>query len=654
MSWMARLYETYESGMRLDLPDGQKLMPISHTNQNAHIRVVLDGKGNFVRAEVLEKTQIVLPATEKSAGRTSGDAPHPLADKIQYVAKDYSDFGGKKNAYYQSYIEQLNEWANSAYTNVKIRAVRDYVSKGRLIADLVSHQILHLDSSGQLLTSWPDSAGELPALFKVLPKEKGVLDQGNALVCWSVEIPGDRQSDTWKDPVIQCDWLQYEQSRSGRSSLCFITGENVPIAENHPAKLRHSGDKAKLISSNDNDGFTFRGRFLEADQPAAVSAIVTQKSHNALRWLIQRQGYRNGDQVIVTWAVSGNEVPDPMHNSFDFLGEEIEEVEAPMKTSDVEQRFDHTLDVGQFFATAINKRLSGYQAKLPSSDNIIVMGLDSATPGRMAITYYQELAPQAFINRLGKWYQDISWFQRRTIKYTDSKGKEKTRAEWQAGTPAPKEIAEAIFGDTISDSLRKNTIERLLPCIIECRPLPRDFAEKAFHKAVNRQSYKSDQQWLWEKNLGIACSVFKGYSKRNTNIMRDYSMALEEDNYSRDYLFGRLLAIAERIEEVALSVADEKRSTTASRLMQRFADRPASTWRNIELALQPYIQRLKSNRAGFLYNQQRLLDDVMEKFQSGDFSIDKPLSGEFLLAFHTQRLDMKKKHDSNTETTISE
>lgn len=99
MSWMEKLYQTYEMAMALDLPieaGQQPLMPTSHTLQNAHINIVVDGEGNFKKASVLEKTQIILPATEKSASRSSGEAPHPLADKLQYVAEDYASFGGKK------------------------------------------------------------------------------------------------------------------------------------------------------------------------------------------------------------------------------------------------------------------------------------------------------------------------------------------------------------------------------------------------------------------------------------------------------------------------------------------------------------------------------------------------------------------------------
>ena len=114
-------------------------------------------------------------------------------------------------------------------------------------------------------------------------------------------------------------------------------------------------------------------------------------------------------------------------------------------------------------------------------------------------------------------------------------------------------------------------------------------------------------------------------------------MALEEDRKSLDYLYGRLLAIAERIEEVALNVGGESRPTTAARLMQRFADRPFSTWRNIELGLQPYMQRLQNIRAGFLTNRKKELDAVLAAFSHENFTDEKSLSGEFLLGYHCQK-----------------
>lgn len=636
MSWLSNLYATYEKAQQLDIPDDLKPLPISHTLQNAHIKVTLDLEGNFKRAEVLEKTQIVLPATEKSAGRSSGEAPHPLADKVQYVAGDYAAYGGLKNAYYQGYLDQLTAWCGSEFAVEQVQAVQKYIKKGSLVSDLIAEKILFVDAENKLLTTWPkESNAEPPKIFKVLPKEAGRLDQGSALVCWNVEDARFVTSETWLNPDIQSSWIQYDSQTAGQQGLCYITGKVMPLASNHPAKLRHTGDKAKLISSNDSSGFTFRGRFTDAtgDQAASVAYDVTQKSHNALRWLISRQGYRNGDQAVVAWALSCEEIPDPMTMSFDLLMDE-----------DSQPVIDHSIDIGKKFGLALKKYIAGYKAKLDHSDSVIIIGLDSATPGRMGVTYYQEFMPEEYLSRIEKWHQDFAWFQRFKQEIN---GKEQTT--WPISTPSPKSLYEAIFGFTISDSLKKQTIERILPCIVEGVPFPKDLMQGAVRRAINRQGYKSDEGWLWEKNLGIACALFKGFKKRQIPS-KEYEMGLEKENSSRDYLFGRLLAIAEKIEETALYVAGENRSTTAARLMQRFADRPFSTWRNIELALNPYIQRLKVNRAPFLFKRLTELDEVMGMFNSTEFNSDKSLSGEFLLGFHAQRLELNKSREETPDT----
>ena len=98
MSWLQKLHETYDACCGKE-PDGSApLMPISHTTQRAHIEIVLDGKGRFRRARVLDKNSgtTLVPCTEESCGR-SGKKPaaHPLCDKLQYVATDYVAHGGE-------------------------------------------------------------------------------------------------------------------------------------------------------------------------------------------------------------------------------------------------------------------------------------------------------------------------------------------------------------------------------------------------------------------------------------------------------------------------------------------------------------------------------------------------------------------------------
>ena len=97
MSWIQKLYETYERNAGHE-PDGSDLlMPIAHTTQQVQIEIVLDADGTFKRATVLDKNvcNTVIPCSEESGGRT-GSKPthHPLCDKLQYVAGDFVSFGG--------------------------------------------------------------------------------------------------------------------------------------------------------------------------------------------------------------------------------------------------------------------------------------------------------------------------------------------------------------------------------------------------------------------------------------------------------------------------------------------------------------------------------------------------------------------------------
>ena len=135
-------------------------------------------------------------------------------------------------------------------------------------------------------------------------------------------------------------------------------------------------------------------------------------------------------------------------------------------------------------------------------------------------------------------------------------------------------------------------------------------------------------------------------------------MALEQDRITRDYLFGRLLAVAEHMESRALFIAGERRDTMAARLMQRFADRPYSTWKTIELSLVPYKSRLRTQRAGFLFSMEKLLDEVMVLFHGDDFMKDTQLSGEFLLGYHCQRQalisgELTGADDQSTEESVA-
>lgn len=655
MSWIEKLNQTYENNSeRINGPnDPIPLYPICHTSQNAHIEIVIDNDGNFQRATVINKddSPTIIPCTEASANRV-GIRPvnHPLCDKLQYVAGDFEKFGGevtvgfkkKPSEPYEIYKNDLQKWCSSNYSHPKAEAVLKYIKKKQVIKDLVDSQILHtelnVDGKMKLIYEWTGEESNKPKIFKLLNgslQKNGKRNpwQAEAFVRWSVETPSCSDSSIM-DQSLQNKWIGYSESLKAKKEFCFVTGVFHFLADSHPAKLRNAGDKAKLISSNDTSGFTYRGRFTEDSQVAALGFEITQKAHSALRWLIARQGKvfytKSGGQTkprlaIVAWAVSGADIPDPLADSNDLLDDTS--IENDNKTA-MKPSPSFT---AQDFGVRLSKYLSGYSVNLGATDQIIIMGIDSATPGRMAVTYYRELTGSDFLERIESWHKGCAWVQRFS----------KNKIFY--GVPAPKDIAQAAYGTkdgdilNLDDNLQRTTVERIIPCIIDGVPLPWDIVDSCIKKATQRQGLPD---WAWQKILGIACGLYRYYFKEK----EDYIMGLDRQRKTRDYLFGRLLAVADCLEGYALKLSKEGRQTNATKMMQRFAERPCSTWKTIELALVPYKARLSRNNK---YDIE--LDDIHGSFTDvSGYTSDNPLSGEFLLGFHCQRAELfKPTHENN-------
>ena len=609
MSWIQKLYETYEQTAQMHTEEKAQPWPVAHFSKRAHVEIVIDESGQLRRIKKLGATEsaTLIPVTEASLGRAGSKiAPHPLCEETSYCAIDFPEGNKKKQT---AYFSNLEKWCQSDQAHQKPKAILAYLKRATLWADLLGEKMIPLVVEG------------------ARGKEK--INDEKIFIRWRVEASDNRISGTWEDAELIESWAKHDEINNPKNGVCMVLGEKARIGNNHPKFIRHAGDGAKLISANDSSGFTFRGRFTDdtGQQACGVSYEVTQKAHNALRWLIQRQGHRYGDlkqpQVVVCWAVGGAPIPDPFGSSLTLLLAGIDATDSPTVIVDA--------DAGQAFAKRLNLAMKGYRARLGPTDDIVVMGLDSATPGRMAITFYRELTGSEFLARIERWHTDFAWHQ--------NFGKDKHFV----GAPAPHDIAEAAYGRRLDDKLKKATIERLLPCIVDGQAFPRDLLESTIRRTCNRVGL---ERWEWEKFLGIACGLYRGAFKNE-----GYEMALETDRRSRDYLYGRLLALAENIEGYALTTAESGRETTAARFMQRFADRPVSTWRTVELALSPYKSRLNASAKGkgFLIKRMRVIDEILCLFEPEDFLRDTKLSGEFLLGYHCQRQAL---NPPKAETTI--
>ena len=658
MSWLSRLYHTYEQVK--DNADAQlhyALMPYYHVKQNVQIIVTINDKGDFVSARLARdgngklKSQVTtIPATNDSATRTSSPVAHPLADKLQYVAKDFFIKSKNKKDVFDLFEKTLTDWCQSTFSHPKAQAVLRYTQKGTLTQDLINAGIILADETGNIL--YVKNASDYPdSILALLVKNGGEFDQGSAFVAWEVINADIAQGNitTWKDDSLFTAWQNYYASFDSKEGFCHVTGEHKALASKHPNRVLKSASNAKLISANDMSGFTFLGRFTDDDKSIAkqgyqavnISAEVTEKAHAALAWLLTSQGHEDSGQAVVAWAIDGSKIPQPykpivpqavIEDTWsDFDSEEFADIDDSDEIEEQSSKLHHHKDIGSQFAHSLKKTMQGYRQKLTDNDQISVISLDSATPGRMAVTYYYEAMPDEYLNAMEDWYDNFAWY----AFYFD---KETNQKHMTIQAPTPYQIAVSAYGLRLSDTVKKQVVSQVLPVIVEGhhRQIPRTLMDLCVKRACNPLGLEN---WEWEQNLSVACSLYRGYYNRLKNDKkRSYTVALQENYTSRDYLYGRLLAIAEDIESLALYVAGENRVTTAQRYMQQFANRPFSTWRNIELSLDPYMKRLKNNRPDYLFNKQNLLNDVMSKFDINDFNNDGQLSGEFLLGYHCQKM----------------
>lgn len=617
MSWMQQLEKVYNENIgfvgEFEERRNQRitLLPVSHVMQSAQIEVMVSREGDFISAKVVQKEQArtIVPVTLSSANRTSTSAPHYLHDKLFYVAGDYVTYGGleKRASYYQDYMQQMAQWAEAENTPKRVKAIYQYVKKGTVIRDLVNEKILPVNDSNEVIAKWTD--GEKPPIYQVVTG-----DALEAFVRFDVLHETPTEPVVWEDKELFDAFITYfQKTYEGNEDLCYVSGEATILTSQHGGRVRNAGDMSKLISANDSNGFTYRGRFMAPSEAVQIGYEVSQKAHHAMRWLMQRQSTYVDSRYFVSFGTKTADVPDVFDSSLDFI------------LGDIEKKDE--IVTSEKTAEKIEQALQGLKYRLTEEDlqHIIVLAVDAATSGRLALVYYQELHPKQFAENIKYWHDTCRWLLVRNI--------EKKLVTF-IGTPSTYQIVEAVYGSKADSKIKKGLYTRLLPCIVERKPIPRDIVQLIFNRIKNPASFKGTME-SWEGTVRVACALIaKLYEEEG------YTVSLQEENQTRDYLFGRLLGVAEVMERSILKERNDDRATNATRYFNAFSQNPARTWLVIRRQLQPYFAR-KGAKATYYA---KLLHQIEEQIAPEQMT-NQALSPVFVLGYSSQIQKMYEKKE---------
>lgn len=483
---------------------------------------------------------------------------------------------------YQHYISQLSTWANSSHTHPKLHAVLNYVQGGTILENL---------------------------------RQAGIDSEEKAMVCWVVNGLGETlNGPCWTDRTLMNAIIDYyhEKRTDTPPALCMISGELEMPAGQHPKGIVPISGNAKLISANDSSGFTYRGRFDDAAQAATVGYAASQKAHSVLRWLVANQSVSFGGRTFLCWNPQGIQVP---------------RVTGPMgRRSGTAQRAANPSQ----YQKQLREALSGWKEDLPQSAGVVIAAFDAATTGRLAVTYYNELLASDFLDRLHDWESSCCW---EDGPYGIQSPSLFQIVSWAFGTPRNGKAE-------MDDRILSQQMQRLVACRMDKAPFPLDIERALAEKASHLLLYEGENR---QKLLFTACAAIQKY--HCDHLKEEWDMALDKNCSDRSYLFGRLLAIADAIENNTYTDED-RRETNAIRMQKAFTLRPMTTWSALWDKLRPYNKRLAQSKPGLYRYYHSVIDDILNRLSPFDPTLNQKLDDIYLLGYSHQRAYRTEKSDS--------
>lgn len=592
MGLLQRAIETYDASAALAgvYREGHEpLAPISHITANAHIEIRLNEQGKFRGARLLTKKEgrTVIPVTEKSGGRTSGLAAHPLCDQIKYVAPDDEEA-------HDLYLRELCAWEESDYAHPILSAVRAYVEGKTIITDLLNCGIIKANT---------------------VHEDKTI----KQMIRWRVDGCEPEEPDCWKNKKLFSLFQDYYDSVicDRDHVLCMVSGKNDLTVLQHPSGIIAKPFKAKLISFNE-DGFTYRGRFIEDWQAATVGYIASQKAHNALRWLAADQGVREGasTRTFLCWNPEGKTIPRPMRRV------RSAEAEPVRKPSEYKKQLQGTL-------LSFRK-----DHQLKDTDRAVLVSLDAATTGRLAVTYYNEIGLGTFLRRMEDWDGHCCWYA----------GKLGIQAM------SLLDIVDCAFGVerdkklTTDGNILGQHLQRLLHCKMDGGIFPLDILRALTQRASSPLGYEKAN---WRRILRTACAALQKYRYDTKQGGNEMAWALDKKN--RSFQYGRLLAAMERLEEDYYSKTQEGRQTNAIKYMSEFKRRPFTVFERVNQHLQlAYLGRVEPWQAA---RYKRLVGEIVGILREfPEEELNRPLEDIYLMGYELQRNAFFTKNDTDDNT----
>lgn len=645
MSILTNLLKTYEYCQENNLVDNYSendtvLLPIYHQNIKAQnmnlLEVTLDENGNVLQTKFPQDKTYIFPVTEDSVARSSNVAPHPIEDKMQYCINEIAD-----PAKYDSYLMEFDGF----YNYLKQGDVKDFMSSIRLF-------ITNKNSYDNLLETIT-----LPELVKLdggkieYKARNGRIKKynfGDTFICFKVR---NSKTGEYRDVNnfydLHHSFINYIDDISrGKSGQCNISGDNQILTEKHRGLL----GTAKIISSNNAE--TYLGRFRTESDIIRIGRKTSEKIHLMMKYLLENKNSCKSlaeNLFLVNWFLDDvkNESGFNLTNNETWSGEvDLEETENTFYEPTKLSVSNDNAKIGDTFSKGSNK--------LSPKSNYYLMLIDRISKGRISIKHNREMTKSQLIDSLESWQKKYVWERYDNInkKYICIVPNFYSMLISAYGTERDKKLV------LDNKNFKKDQYQNLILSMLDNKSVPMNI-KKALSKSIrNRHCYNNQ----WNFVLGTALAVLSEGRK-------EFISMRPQEEQTRSFLFGRLLAIYEKIELDVLSrnikiqnpsnedgLSAKIRTTNASRLWNTYVNKPDSTVVTLEQRTKVYANKLMSSEKQFgsYVKAEKAKEEITKLFEEkGFWAVKKntPLDDDFIFGYYSQKKDLysRKNEEGSNE-----
>lgn len=629
MNFFSTLRDTYDISLKNGLVDNHEgnntiLLPLYHTSLKSSgediIQVELTTESVISRASFVPKDQIIIfPVTIDSVARSGKNPPsHPLVDKLNYLMQE-------EPTMHQLYVDTFNSWYyKQEDTDVKrfLKIIKQFLGRSDFIDDIL------------LNISLGKKYNRNGFNVQYSPDEKGItkkIDLSKVFLTFVVnDFDGYKDISVTNYIDLHNNYIEFVENKSAELIHCNISGNTEQLTTKHRGLLGN----AKLISVSNNVE-TYKGRFQKGSDIIHIGYQSSEKIHLMLKYLLENKNSRkwlSGQQYLVNWFSSDianqQKVDVFSFNTFSFED-----------TTNNQQKAVSIInkDIGDSFLTG--------SKKINNDDGYYIAIIDKSSNGRISLKFFRELKVSDLKKKLLTWQETYSW------EFYDSKNK-----LMEIATPSFTQFILAAYGverDGVlqldNDNFKKDQYQKLVISLMDGKPIPMNIAKALMQNIRKRLNYSK----TWNQVQFVTLATLNYLNRGEVQ-----NPMLDKHNINRSYLFGRLLAIFERIEHSTYcKKEDSDRVTNAQKFWTTYTNKPASTMQVLIERNLPYVKNLKKSNPGLLWkieNEQKEIIELIDKNYGNSKELNKPLDYHFIFGYYAESKFLFTKNESEEIINVNE